>query len=69
MLKITCFKCHWGWSLNREATQAALESLGPDDEYYAAECPRCRRINKVPVKQLQRALPRIDTADTEPSES
>ena len=58
MLKITCFKCHWSWSLNQEAAAAALESLEPGDDYYAIECPKCRRINKVPLKQLKRALPR-----------
>lgn len=58
MLKITCYKCHWSWSLNHEAVQAALDSLEPGETYYAAECPQCRRVNKVTIKQLKRALPR-----------
>ena len=61
MLKITCFKCRWSWSLNRDAAQAALDSLKPEDDYYAIECPKCRRVNKVTIKQLKRALPRIVT--------
>ena len=58
MLKQTCFKCRWSWSLNPEAVQAALDSLKPEDAYYTLECPKCRRISKVTVKQLKRALPR-----------
>ena len=64
MLKITCFKCQWSWSLNRDAAQAALDSLKPGDDYYAAECPKCRRVNKVTVKQLKRALPRAAAKNT-----
>ncbi len=62
MLKITCFKCHWSWSLNQEAAQAALASLKPDEEHYTVECPRCRRVNKVNVQQLRRSLPRHTAA-------
>lgn len=64
MLKITCFKCHWSWSLNRDSVQAALDSMGPDETYYSIECPKCRRVNKVTVKQLKRALPRRAAEDT-----
>jgi hypothetical protein len=58
MLKITCFKCHWGWSMNNEAVHGALTSMQPEEEYYAVECPKCRRVNKITIHQLERALPR-----------
>jgi ssDNA-binding Zn-finger/Zn-ribbon topoisomerase 1 len=58
MLKVTCYKCQWSWSLNNDAVKTALDALEPDAAYYAIECPKCRRINKVTVKQLRRALPR-----------
>jgi hypothetical protein len=67
MLKITCYKCHWSWSLNREAVQAALDSLEPEAKYYAVECPHCRRTNKVTIKQLKRALPRPPRAAEAPA--
>jgi hypothetical protein len=57
MLKITCFNCHSSWSLNPEATQTALDSLKEGENYYAIECPKCRRVNKIPIKQLKRSLP------------
>lgn len=58
MLKVTCFNCHWSWSLNAEAAQAAYDSLEPGEKHYNADCPHCGRANKVSVKQLERALPR-----------
>lgn len=64
MLKRTCYKCQWSWSLNNETVKAALDSLEPGATYYGLECPKCRRINKVPIKQLKRALPRQATKDT-----
>ncbi len=58
MLKITCFNCHWSWSLLSEAAQAAYDSMKPGEKHYAMPCPRCGRVNKVAVSQLKRALPR-----------
>ena len=58
MVKVTCFKCHWSWSLNAEGVQGALDSLSSGDSYYSLECPKCRRINKITRKQLERAQPR-----------
>jgi phage FluMu protein Com len=57
MIKITCFNCHSSWSLNREEIEAALTSLKPGATHYTVECPKCRRVNKITVRQLQRALP------------
>ncbi len=69
MLKITCFKCHWSWSLNPEAVQAALDTLKPGSEHYTIECPRCRRANKVTIQQLKHALPRATPSAPDSSET
>jgi len=53
MLKIRCFKCGWAWSMNPAAIQAAMETLEPGAKHYIAECPRCRRVNKISVKQMR----------------
>ena len=63
MLKITCFKCQNSWSLNRDAIQQAYDSIQPGEDYYAVECPKCRRINKVGKKQLERMLPHSRAED------
>jgi phage FluMu protein Com len=44
--------------MNPEAVKTALASLKAGEDYYAVECPKCRRINKITVKQLEHALPR-----------
>ena len=69
MLKVTCFNCHWSWSMNHEAVQAALGSLKPGETYYATECPKCRRVNKITVKQLKRSLPHIAESEAGEGES
>lgn len=58
MVKVTCFKCHWSWSLNADGVKAALTSLSAEDTHYSLECPKCRRINKITRRQLEHALPR-----------
>lgn len=67
MLKIRCFKCGWAWSMNAAAIQAAMEELEPGAKHYIAECPRCRRVNKISVKQMRRMASRIPT-ESEPEE-
>ena len=64
MVKITCFKCHWSWSLSNEEVKAAYDSLPAEDNYYAVGCPKCRRVNKVTRKQLKQALPPSTTEPT-----
>jgi hypothetical protein len=67
MLKIRCFKCGWAWSMSGAAIQAAMETLEPGAKHYISECPRCRRVNKISVKQMRRMLSRAATAE-EPEE-
>ncbi|MBN1429692.1 MAG: hypothetical protein JXB07_15080 [Anaerolineae bacterium] len=73
MVKITCFKCHWSWSLSSEEVKTIFDALTPEDNYYAVGCPKCRRVNKVTRKQLQQALPRPaaepDTPESEVDEA
>jgi hypothetical protein len=59
MLKVTCFKCHWNWQYSNEAIKAMLDEVAEGQSSYPVECPRCRRINKVSVKKMKSALPRV----------
>ena len=59
-MSIRCFKCGWAWSMNASEVAAALDSMHEQEhtKHYMAECPKCRRVNKVPIKQLRRYAPR-----------
>jgi len=65
MVKITCFKCRWSWSLNQSGVNDALESIIHEETHFAIECPRCRRVNKIPRKQLEQARLRRTSAAAE----
>jgi phage FluMu protein Com len=56
MIKIACLKCHWSWSLNHDAIRLALESMDSGNSHYSVECPRCRRVNKIPRRQLEQTM-------------
>lgn len=60
MLSLRCFKCGWAWSMNPSEVAAALEVAYEEEhsKHYMAECPKCRRVNKVPLKRLRRYAPR-----------
>lgn len=51
-----CYQCGWSFTLGREAVEAAVAQAG-QEKTFALPCPRCRRINKIPVLQLRRTLP------------
>jgi phage FluMu protein Com len=67
MLKIRCFKCGWAWSMSAEAIEAALADLDEGATHYPAECPKCRRINKIAVKQMRRVAHQASPSADEPS--
>lgn len=54
--------------MNPAAIEAAMETLEPGAVHYIAECPRCRRVNKVSVKQMRREISRVPQPPTQPSE-
>ena len=46
--------------MNASEVGAALDEMHIQEhtKHYMAECPNCRRVNKVPIKQLRRRAPR-----------
>jgi hypothetical protein len=51
MIKVTCFKCGWKFTLDEEAIAESLaEAETPPRRHYVVGCPRCRQANKVPLK-------------------
>ena len=57
-MQIRCFKCHKPFAIGRETVKAALDMMYADDlQHYNAQCPHCRRMNRVSLAELKRAAP------------
>lgn len=60
-MQVRCQRCNYMFTLAREAVTAALEEIKETPtKHYNIECPKCRRLVKIPVKNLQRGQPRQD---------
>jgi hypothetical protein len=69
MIKARCFKCGHAFQLTEQhiANALAAEGLTRKPSHYAAECPRCRQVNKVSLKRVR--LPQPEATDSEEPES
>ena len=57
-MQIRCQQCHRPFGLSKEVVHQALEKLEAEDlGHYNAQCPHCRRLNKVSKDELLRASP------------
>jgi hypothetical protein len=66
-MHIRCSYCNQSFNLNRDfVAQAIAEAEDKDQKYYGVECINCRKLIKVPLDQMRRAVP--DYAET-PAES
>jgi len=60
-MQVRCQRCGYMFTLSREAVATALEEVKQTQaKHYNVECAKCRRLIKVPVKNLQRGQPRQD---------
>ncbi|HMK09061.1 MAG TPA: hypothetical protein VK449_08550 [Anaerolineales bacterium] len=58
-MQLRCYRCSWSFSLSREQVDFALATAREKGgDHYDIHCPRCRTVNKVPLKQLEQASPR-----------
>jgi len=59
MIKVRCFKCGNAFQLSEQyvANALAAEGITTKPSHYAAECPRCRQINKVSLKRVRLPAP------------
>ncbi len=58
MFSTKCAYCHTLMSLKSDELReviAATEAAG--QAHYAMPCPRCKRVNKIQLKELKRRLP------------
>jgi uncharacterized protein with PIN domain len=69
MFRLRCFKCGWSISLNRAELEAAVaEADAKGENHHVIICPKCRRANKVSVRQMRGKLPRRPQPAPEPTE-
>ncbi len=64
-MQIRCTNCHRPFAISKETVYFALDTIHDDGlNHYNAQCPHCRRMNRLSPKQLKRAAP-----DWEPGKS
>ncbi|PID85559.1 MAG: hypothetical protein CSA11_00645 [Chloroflexi bacterium] len=67
-MNVHCQFCRHSFNVGRDfMSQAVAEADEKRQKYCALECPKCRKINKVSVKQMRRFVPKPaqPTADEE----
>jgi hypothetical protein len=65
-MQIRCYQCHKPFALSKDIVHEALDTLTEQDlGHYNAQCPHCRRINRVSRDELLRAAPDWKPAATE----
>lgn len=57
-MQIRCHQCHRPFALGKATVHAALGSITERDlSHYNANCPHCRRANRISKEELLRAAP------------
>ena len=66
MIKTRCFRCGFAFTLTEQHIANALAAEGITDKpsHYMAECPHCRRMNKVSLKAVR--LPPPEATEEQP---
>lgn len=68
-MHVRCSYCRHSFNLSRDyIAQALSEASGNRQKYHALECINCRKLIKVPLKQLRRFAPE-EPAETEEAAS
>ena len=58
MLNAKCFRCGKSFALDMDLAAAWLEEHKEErPKHYPAQCHFCRRVVKMPIKQIRRHMP------------
>jgi phage FluMu protein Com len=58
MMQVRCQRCGWNYTLSRDSIgYAVAETEASHSEYYQEDCPKCRNVIKIQLKDLRRRLP------------
>lgn len=65
-MQIRCYKCHKPFAVSHANVIAALDMMVEDDlNHYNAQCPHCRRANRISFEELKRAAPEWEAKDNQ----
>jgi len=57
-MQLRCYQCHKPFAIGKEAIKLALDMMEEQGlHHYNAQCPHCRRVNRVSRKELMRSAP------------
>jgi phage FluMu protein Com len=57
-MQIKCYSCHIPFAINKDTAHAALDTIAAEKlNHFNANCPRCRKVNRISRQQLLRAAP------------
>lgn len=65
MIKVRCYRCGFAFNLAEQAIANDLAQQGVEGKpsHYVAECPSCRKANKVSLRRVR--LPAPEPAEPE----
>jgi phage FluMu protein Com len=69
-MQIRCQRCNKPYALSKETVHAALDQMKAENmSHYDANCPHCRRTNRVSMAELKRMAPDWGKPAVEPQEA
>jgi phage FluMu protein Com len=68
-MQIRCQQCHRPFAIGRDEIHTALALLFDEDlAHYNAQCPHCRKVNRISRDELLRTAPDWKREETEKEE-
>jgi len=57
-MQLRCYNCHKPFAIGKQAVHDALDMMTEENlQHYNAQCPHCRRVNRVSFEELKRSAP------------
>ena len=64
-MNVRCNYCRHSFNLSRDyMVQAVAEAEEKKHKHDAIECPKCRKMIKVPMKQMKRYVPKPEVSES-----
>ena len=69
-MQIRCYSCHKPFAINKEVVHSALDMMEEQDmQHYNAQCPFCKKKNRLSREELMRAAPDWTSSVSEAGEN